>query len=173
MITVAILGTLLAAVSTAFVAMLQVERNNTRVFDYARECLKFQNFLRQSATSAQQVVTPDGRTVRITGPDGTVSQVVYEDADGNWQTIEDNILRLDADITSGGDDTFLVRWVSPPNNGAGAIFSRDTTTGYSALRVDFIIGDNVADENAPCHAVTGPGWQSFRFRSRVSPRNAF
>lgn len=171
MFSVAIMGFVLAAMSSAFLAVLQVERKNTIVMDMGMDALEFQRVLQRYAASAQQIVAPDGLSARITNPNGVVTVIRYRDDDGNPRTIGDNSIELIPDISLGESGKIVVTRVTPPNL-VGPIFRKDTMVGYSPLIIEFVVGDYPRQFGTRCDAITGPGYQSFTFRARISPRNS-
>jgi type II secretory pathway pseudopilin PulG len=177
MIASTIMILVLGMISAGYLKMLQVERSNDRVMTYASEALQLKRLLRQHASAARQIVSPDGRSARIIARNGVTAEVRYEDGDGDWRTIGDNRIVFFADISVGDLDDpatprdLVIRFVSPTGNGANPIFNKLTANAFSPLEVEFTIGDYAFDPAAPCHRITGPGYQSYFFRARTSPRN--
>lgn len=171
MFSVAIMGFVLAAMSAAFLGLLQVERKNTIVMDMGMGALEFQRVLQRYAASARQIVSPDGLSARITSTAGVVTVIRYRDDDGDPTTIDDNSIELIPDISLGENGKIVVTRVTPPNL-ADPIFRKDTFIGYSPLLIEFNVGDYPREFGTACDAVTGPGYQSFTFRARISPRNS-
>jgi prepilin-type N-terminal cleavage/methylation domain-containing protein len=194
MITMSIMVVVISMISLGYLSMLRLEKSNGVLLDFIRDCNKLKQTLRSFAGSSIRLIGQNGRSVRIQHGNGGESLIQYEDDDNDFTTIGDNRLVFIRDNInySSNDEAVIVRYISPANLGGGGemtdgegntgdpIFSRQSgewddadNNNFSALVVEFVLGDNDPSPGASCHAFTGPGYQSYTFRMRMTPRNTF
>jgi len=133
----------------------------------AEDSLNLQRILKEKVTSAQKFVIDQGRTLHIIQPDGGESVLQYIDADDNPETLVNNRLVWDPDSTTEGDETTLIRNISPMDD--FPVF--DQPPGNAALRVRLRLGDRSVN-SASEDAVSGYGYQTFVVDSSFTPRNS-
>jgi len=180
LISVTILSVLMAAVLGLFVALARLEKNNRMTVRYATMAHSLETTLRKYCTDAFQFIDEGGNGVRIVRPDGLESIMRFVDEDGDWRTLADNsIIFISADEP---DSEQLIavnvsRVDAWPNAGDRPVFRLLNNNGggapdaFSALIIEFQMGDYTSDPDAPCHALTGPGFQNLPVRTAISPRN--
>jgi prepilin-type N-terminal cleavage/methylation domain-containing protein len=190
MIAMGMLAILSLTAASLFVAIVRLEKSNRSILLHAMAAQKVQQTIREWGTTAFQLITEDGQAVEIVHPNGRRSIMRYEDDDGDWRTIRDNRIIFIRDNTEPDNVTVLASQVTPVdavnNNGTNPIFLRynNNTPGdifsqgppapdaNAPLLIQFVLGDYTRDKDAACHAVTGPGFQSTRVNTSISPRNS-
>jgi type II secretory pathway pseudopilin PulG len=113
------------------------------------------------------VVATDGLGVEFTRTDDVVCSYIYADLDSDPDTIMDNRMIFDPDLSVSGDQENIVSGVSP--GPGGWIFSPDNPR--PVLIMNFRIGDPSADPAHISNAFTGPGAQGVDVLTRITPRN--
>ena len=105
-----------------------------------------------------------GFSALIGNLDSTLSQVYFDNPDGNMVTVEDNNLVYDRDTEVTGDESVLIERVTPISG--EPIFEMVGT----ALAVRFHTGDSFPASE--CDHLTGKGYQGLQMRILARPRNA-
>ena len=105
----------------------------------------------------------DGYAAMIANPDRTLSLLYFDNVDGNLQTIEDNNIVYDPDVSVSMDETVLVPRVTPLEDEPIFAMVGD------ALAVRFHTGDSFP--TAACDHLTGKGYQGIQIRVLARPRN--
>ncbi|MBN1478300.1 hypothetical protein JXA47_16205 [Candidatus Sumerlaeota bacterium] len=113
------------------------------------------------------VVAPDGLGVEITRTDDSVCSYTYVDLDGEPDTIMNNRIIFDPDISASGDQEAIVSGITPGSE--GWIFFPDVPR--PVLILNFRIGDPSASPEHVSNAFTGPGAQGVDVLTRITPRN--
>ena len=105
-----------------------------------------------------------GFSALIGNLDSTLSQVYFDNPDGNMVTVEDNNLVYDRDTEITGDESVLIERVTPI--GGEPMFEMVGT----ALAVRFHTGDSFP--SVEYDRLTGKGYQGLLMRILARPRNA-
>lgn len=172
---------LVIAIMLMFVHVLRQERTNVRLLRMAYDSAALHRTLRGTAANRGKII--NANAVRFTALDGTVSELRYEDEDDDPNTIGDNRIVFEPDVSGGQAGRVIVNHVSPlldTNGVAIPIFRRIVgNTSPQPLEVSFRIGDRTqpddraSDDDAVADdAFTGPGFQSLVIRSVFTPRNS-
>lgn len=146
-------------VSALTYTMRANKATRTQLF-LAKESLRFQRIMKQYATTAEKFVIDQGRTLHIFQPDGTESEMTYNDAD--------NTILWVPDVNNPNNNSVLLDMLRPIDADTPIFFQPSTVSG---LRVRFRLADrsvgNIEDD-----AITGRGFQTYVVDSVFSPRNS-
>lgn len=175
MISVSLLTLVSSVAMGAFIYTMRAAKAQRTTLLLADQSLQFQRKVKERATSAERFVLD--QTLHIFQPDGTESELEFIDQDDNLNTIDNNFLRWDPDVDTGGDEEILIDYVTP-------LFETDEDghevqlpffelqSGDLALRVRFRIGDRQNPTISTDDAVTGHGFQSYVVDTVFTPRNS-
>lgn len=160
MFAIVIMGWATGMTISAMSYTLRINKATRTQLYLAKDSLHFQRLMKQYATTAEKFVIDQGRTLHIFQPDGTQSQMTYEDAT--------NLLYWVPDVTNPGNQTVMLEMIRPLDAATPIFFQPSTVSG---LRVRFRLADRTSGNTAD-DAVTGQGFQTYVVDSVFSPRNS-
>lgn len=94
-------------------------------------------------------------------------RILFEDQDGNPDTVEDNVLKYDPDPFTYDDEETICNYVSPLQ---GEDMFSILSLSPAAVAVAFHLGDGSAEEYTT-DGGTGRGYQGLEVRFSATPRN--
>lgn len=178
----AIMAVITAALMSLFLIILRQERANITMLRMGYEATALHRDLRRVAAQGADI-TQVGNVVEFTNSvTGVRSRLEVVSEDGNWDTIGDNYIIFIPDLEDPDNARRVIQWISPLYDDAGntiPIFQR-LPGSPAPLAVNFRVGDRsgprarnerAQDEDARVDdALTGPGLQSYVFRTVFTPR---
>lgn len=145
----------------------RVAKSQHSMLRLGEDCIHFQRLLKQHATAAEKFVVNQGKTLEIVQPDGTKGMMVYYDGDGNNDTLADNYIEWDPDVSSAGDRKIVIERISPL---PGVAIFEQPATNTAVIRINFRMGDRSANYNHD-NDVSGAGMQAFVMSQVYTARN--
>ncbi|MBN1900472.1 hypothetical protein JW926_04005 [Candidatus Sumerlaeota bacterium] len=151
---------------------LRVYRSDIMEMRFSHNAWKLINRLELEVKPSTRIVEKEeGTRLEITIPESEGNQrsaaFFFQDTDENPDTIHDNAIFYDPDLSVEDNTQLLVRYVSPlPGE---KIFSYPDAS--EPLNVNFRVGDRGSDAEAVGQEFTGPGYQGIVIRSSLAPRN--
>lgn len=178
----AIMALIVAALMSLFITILRQERSNLTMLRMGYEATALHRDLRRVAAQGADI-TQVGNVVEFThSVTGVRSRLEVVNEDDDWDTIADNYIIFIPDVDNPDDARRVIQWISPlydESDNQIPIFQR-LPGSPAPLAVNFRVGDRSgprerserakdADARAD-DAFTGPGLQSYVFRTVFTPR---
>ena len=172
LVALSIFSILSLAIYVMMIFGLRVYRSHIMELHFARTARKLITQLEMEVKPSRRLIEKDnGNTLEIIVPvkggEPRTSAFLFEDGDDDPDTIRDNVIRYDPDISDDEEGRVMVRNVSAlPGE---KIFSYPDAS--QPLDVSFRVGDVSSDPGAAGQEITGPGKQGLVIRASLVPRN--
>ena len=171
-IALAIFSLMSIALTATLIYGFRVNRSELIQLRMTQMARKISNRLESEVKTARMIYEEeDGKKIRLVIPrtgGGTRTAVFYfQDGDNNPDTIRDNRLMFDSDVSDNRPAEVLGVYILPlPET---KIFNYSNAA--SPLIINMRLGDPTAAPNAPSQAATGPGFQALVISLTLVPRN--
>lgn len=154
---------IMAVVTATLLYSSKVTQANLAQINAGLRCRSLYEHVAAQVRSSKHIeVAPDGLSVTLVRTDDSVCSYVFQDSDGNVDTILDNRIVY----TSGDSSESIASGVSP--GPGGWLFQPGVP---NLLAMNFRIGDPSIAATHPSHAITGPGPQGVDVFTWMTPRN--